>query len=107
MKPVAPISNRRNGVERRQKDGLGILPKATTPEERYRRRMYNQLISILLVLGGVMTAFTTLGLMLSNRIPLSILWPYPILGLILVVAGIGFAQRPERRREDRRHPRRS
>jgi len=66
--------------------------------------MYNQLISILLVLGGVMTTFVTLGLMLSDRTLLSTFWPYPILGLILVIAGVGFAQRPERRREDRRHP---
>jgi len=103
-KPVTAMANRRSGIERRQKDGLGLFPRATTPKEHYRRWRYNQILSILLILGGSMTALATLALILMQRTLLSSFWPCPVLGLVLVIAGIGFAQRPERRREDRRHP---
>ncbi|MGY2892543.1 prepilin signal peptidase PulO-like enzyme (type II secretory pathway) [Deinococcus sp. UYEF24] len=100
---MAPRSNQRSGVERRQKDGLGILPRATTPEERYRRGQYNQVAIILLIILGGVTALATLQLILTQPPLLPSLWPGLIFGLILVVAGVGLAQRPERRREDRRH----
>jgi len=103
-KMVAPKPNQRSGIQRRQKDRLAILPRAATPAERYRRQQYNQILIILLILGGAVTTLATLELILTQDALLSSLWPGPFLGLILVVAGVGLSQRPERRREDRRRP---
>ncbi|WP_407571196.1 hypothetical protein [Deinococcus altitudinis] len=102
-KPESPRPNQRSGVERRQKDGLGLLPRATTPEERYRRGQYNQVAIILLIILGGVTALATLELILRQPGLFPSHWPGLVFGLILVAAGVGLAQRPERRREDRRH----
>ena len=101
-KQTAPISNQRAGVDRRQKDGLGLLPRATTPEERYRRALYNQAAIITLVLLGGITALATLQVIYTHPALLHDLWPGPVLGLILVARGVHLALRPERRRDDRR-----
>ena len=101
-KQTAPVSNPRSGVERRKKDGLGILPRATTPEERHKREQYNQIASITLISLGGITTLATLQMIYTQPAQLPALWPGPVLGLILFARGMYLALRPERRRDDRR-----
>ena len=61
-------ANLRTTSERRQKDGLGLLPRATNREERSRRAQYNQVAIILLVTLGGITGLATLDMVLTRTI---------------------------------------
>ena len=51
---VKTIPDPRNPVDRRQRDGLGLLPRARTPLDRARRGGLNRLLGWLLLILGVM-----------------------------------------------------
>jgi hypothetical protein len=97
--PVAQ-DNRRRGVERRQKDGLGLFPLATTPEERENRTMLNRLIGGLLAGLGSFAAGGGLGLLgpqYTWNATASV-----ILGAAMIGQGVYLIGKRERRQRGRR-----
>ena len=94
------IPDPRSQTDRRQRDGLGILPRATTPEERETRRRANLMIGgWLIVLGLVATLFSLRHLI---RVPNFSAWMLLLLGAVVLAQGVALVRRKERRKADRR-----
>jgi hypothetical protein len=93
------IGERRRG-DRRKKDGLGLFPLATTPEERENRTMLNRLIGGLLAGLGSFAAGGGLGLLgpqYTWNATASV-----ILGAAMIGQGVYLIGKRERRQRGRR-----
>ena len=100
MHQPGAIPDPRSQTDRRQRDGLGILPRARTPEERETRRRANLMIGgWLIVLGLVATSFSLRHLV---RVPDFNAWTLLLLGAVVLSQGVVLVRRKERRKADRR-----
>ena len=91
-------------TERRRQDGLGLLPPARTPEQRYRRERANRVGGFVLVLIGsfvVGSSLALLGRQLGPEFGFSL-----TLGVLVLSQGLWLIGRRDRRRHDRRDRRR-
>ena len=91
-------------TERRRQDGLGLLPPARTPEQRYRRERANKVGGFVLVLIGsfvVGSSLALLGRQLGPEFGFSL-----TLGVLVLSQGLWLIGRRDRRRHDRRDRRR-
>ena len=83
--------------ERRRKDGLGLLPPARTPEQRYRRERANKVGGFVLVLIGsfvVGSSLALLGKQLGPEFGFSL-----TLGILVLSQGLWLLGRRERRKQ--------
>ena len=83
--------------ERRRQDGLGLLPPARTPEQRYRRERANRIGGFVLVLIGSFVVGGSLALLrgqLGPEFGFSL-----TLGLLVLSQGLWLLGRRERRRQ--------
>ena len=94
------IPDPRSPTDRRQQDGLGLLPRAKTPEEREARHRANLLIGWWLIALGLVTTLS--GLRNLIRTPNPTARVLLILGIIVLVQGVMLVRRKERRKVDRR-----
>ena len=100
MQQPGAIPDPRSQTDRRQRDGLGILPRAKTPEERGARRRANLMVGWwLIVLGLVAILSGLLNLIRTQDVTARVLL---ILGAIVLVQGVMLVRRKERRKVDRR-----
>lgn len=90
-------------TERRRRDGLGLLPPARTPEQRYRRERANRIGGVVLVLIGSFVVGGSLALLQGQFGPE---FGFSLtLGLLILSQGLWLLGRRERRkhsRQDRR-----
>ena len=90
-------------TERRRRDGLGLLPPARTPEQRYRRERANRIGGFVLVLIGSFVVGGSLALLQGQFGPE---FGFSLtLGLLILSQGLWLLGRRERRkhsRQDRR-----
>ncbi len=90
-------------TERRRRDGLGLLPPASTPEQRYRRERANKVGGFVLVLIGSFVVGGSLALLQGQFGPE---FGFSLtLGLLILSQGLWLLGRRERRkhsRQDRR-----
>ena len=100
MHQSGAIPDPRSQTDRRQRDGLGLLPRARTPEERKARHRANLLIGWWLIALGLVTTLS--GLRNLIRTPNPTARVLLILGIIVLVQGVMLVRRKERRKVDRR-----
>lgn len=84
-------------TERRRQDGLGLLPPARTPEQRYRRERANRVGGFVLVLIGSFVVGSSLALLrgqLGPEFGLSL-----TLGILVLSQGLWLLGRRERRKQ--------
>jgi len=98
QRPVPRQTGSRLQIERRQKDGLGLLPRVADPRRRQARHRANQVLGAALTLfGGAVVgcglAYIHRGEAVHGALAL-------LLGLILIAQGVWQVGRRERR--DRR-----
>ncbi len=90
--------------ERRRRDGLGLLPPARTPEQRYRRERANRVGGFVLVLIGSFMVGGSLALLrgqLGPEFGFSL-----ALGMLVLSQGLWLLGRRERRKHSRQDRRR-
>ena len=103
--PASPRHTSQEGAftERRRRDGLGLLPPARTPEQRYRRERANRIGGFVLVLIGSFVVGGSLALLQGQFGPE---FGFSLtLGLLILSQGLWLLGRRERRkhsRQDRR-----
>jgi len=100
QRPVPRQTRSSPQIERRQKDGLGLLPRVADPRKRRARHRANQVLGAgLTVFGGAVVgcglAFLHRGEVLHGVLAL-------LLGLITLVQGVWLVGRLERRDRGRR-----
>lgn len=93
------VTERRNG-DRRQKDGLGLLPVARNPDEREHRTQLNKLVGLFLAGFGAFIAGGSSNLLVSGSTQNALLGI--VLGAGMLGRGIYLIGRRERRRRGRR-----
>ena len=93
----------RNPVDRRQRDGLGLLPRATSSREREQRARANRLVALVLTLFGALVVVGSLATLMVRPEQLGVL--ALSMGLFILGQGVLLARRPERRRSNRRKAR--
>ncbi len=84
-------------TERRRRDGLGLLPPARTPEQRYRRERANRVGGFVLVLIGSFVVGGSLALLrgqLGPEFGFSL-----TLGILVLLQGMWLLGRRERRKQ--------
>ncbi|WP_407571197.1 hypothetical protein [Deinococcus altitudinis] len=91
--------DRRQG-DRRKKDGLGILPLATSPGEREYRARLNRLTGLLLAAFGAFIAGGSSNLLVSGSTQNAALGM--VLGAVMLGQGVYMIGKRERRRQGRR-----
>ena len=97
------IPDPRSPVDRRQRDGLRLLPRATTPEERRRRQQLNRLLGWLMALcGAVILAGSLIGLLHAPEVSVLI---NALLGALIAAQGRQRISWKDRRKADRRKSR--
>ena len=100
MQQPGAIPDPRSQTDRRQRDGLGLLPRARTPEEREARHRANLLVGWWLIVMGLVTILSGLrNLIRTQDVTARVLL---ILGAIVLVQGVRLVRRKERRKVDRR-----
>lgn len=95
---IHPPGGRRN-KERRKKDGLGLLPRATTPSQRLIRERINRLIGFLLIIGGVLIVGRLIPAIERGKGSYVFV---VVLAPLVIAQGVNLIGRRERRRTDRR-----
>ena len=94
------IPDPRSQTDRRQCDGLGLLPRAKTLEEREARHRANLLIGWwLIALGLVMTLSGLRNLIRTRDFTAGVL---VLLGIFVLAQGVQLVRRKERRKANRR-----
>ncbi|MGY2892546.1 hypothetical protein [Deinococcus sp. UYEF24] len=91
--------DRRQG-DRRKKDGLGLLPVATSPDEREYRARLNKLAGLLLAGFGAFIAGGSSNLLASGSTQSAVLGM--VLGAVMLGQGVYMIGKRERRRRGRR-----
>lgn len=82
-------------VERRRRDGLGLLPPAMTPQQQRQRARANRLAAAALIVVGAFVVGGSLSLLVQRSEP--VVWLGLIFGGVVVVQGVLLAGRRERR----------
>ena len=95
--------NPRTPIDRRQRDGLGLLPRATNSRERKERARANRLVALVLTLFGAFVVVGSLTSLVVHPVALGVL--ALLLGLFILSQGVLLARRPERRQSNRRKAR--
>ena len=90
-----PVGERRQD-DRRKKDGLGLLPVATTPDEREYRARLNKLAGLFLAGFGAFSAGGSSDLLVAGSVQNA------VLGMVMLGQGIYLMGRRDRRRRGRR-----
>ena len=94
------MPNPRTPIDRRQRDGLGLLPRATSSEDRDKRARANRLVALVLTLFGAFVVVGSLTSLVVHPVALGVL--ALLLGLFILAQGVLLARRPERRQANRR-----
>ena len=95
MRPPFKTSDGTVTVERRRRDGIGVLPPAVSPEQRRKRQRSNRLLAFFLILAGGFISGGSLTLVehrVDPVLPLGL-----ILGVVVLGQGVALAGRRERR----------
>ncbi|WP_407540730.1 hypothetical protein Q0M94_04850 [Deinococcus radiomollis] len=82
-------------VERRRRDGLGLLPPAMTTEQRRKRERFNRAGGLTLTTAGAFIVGGSLGLLFAQ--PDVVSWMGVLLGLSMGVQGVSLVGRRDRR----------
>ena len=90
----------RSPIDRRQRDGLGLLPRATSSKDRDKRARANRLVALVLTLFGAFVVVGGLTSLVVHPVALGVLTL--VLGLFILGQGVLLARRPERRQSNRR-----
>jgi hypothetical protein len=99
VKPAQP--DPRDPIDRRQRDGLGLLPRARTTQERQHRARANRAGAFTLIVFGSLVFLASLVLVFLH--PASLAWLGVLSGSLILLQGVSLAGRRERRQADRRH----
>lgn len=90
----------RRQEDRRKKDGLGLLPVATSPDERAYREQLNRLSGMVLAGFGAFIAGGSSSLLVSGSTQNAVLGM--LLGAVMLGRGLYMVGKRERRRRGRR-----
>lgn len=94
------IPDPRSQTDRRQRDGLGLLPKAVSHEERLQRQHLNRLTGTFLTLFGTTVIFLTISH--SSQSPVLIWSATMTLGTLIALKGVQMITWLDRRKAARR-----
>jgi len=96
------IPDPRNPVDRRQRDGLGLLPRARTAAERAKRERLNRLLGwLMMVLGVVCWVSSLYCLFQFHEVACAF---SAFLAVLIAIRGLQFVTWQDRRKTDRRRP---
>ena len=100
---MSTIPDPRTPIDRRQRDGLGLLPRATSSKEHEERARANWLVALFLTLFGAFVVVGSLTSLVVHQVALGVL--ALLLGLFILAQGVLLIRRPERRQFNRRRVR--
>lgn len=100
---MSTIPAPRTPIDRRQRDGLGLLPRATSSKEREERARANRLVALVLTLFGAFVVVGSLTSLVVHQVALGVL--ALLLGLFILAQGVLLIRRSERRQSNRRRVR--